>query len=180
MRSTIRTMVICACMSFASFAGAKVVTFEDVGDAGLQDGYGGISGWRSVGDVIPSFGEGLDNFHFYGQEGLLSFDEGPVIFQGTFYKSYAAQDGLVAADLFYQGKLVHSVADVRVPRGVEWLASGYAGLVDQIYLRGGIEGFAIDNLTYDSVGAVPEPASWTLLLAGIVAVGVLGRQRRAL
>jgi PEP-CTERM motif len=40
-------------------------------------------------------------------------------------------------------------------------------------------GFAIDNLTIGAAGAVPEPASWAMLIAGFGLVGATARRRRA-
>lgn len=73
---------------------------------------------------------------------------------------------------------MHSILDPLAPLGLEWVASGYSGLVDTIKFQGGREGFAIDNLTYEVTTTVPEPGSFVLLLSGIGAVGICTRRRK--
>lgn len=150
---------------------ATVVTFEDIDPSSLADGYGGISGWNAAGSIQPGTGEGVGDYLFYGMEGEIRFDNAPVIFQGSYYKAYATDPDappITGIELFYQGTLVHSLLDPRAPLGLEWIASGYAGLVDRIFFRGGGEGFAIDNLTYvQAPSQVPVPASIPLFLSGL-------------
>jgi hypothetical protein len=57
-----------------------------------------------------------------------------------------------------------------------WVASGYSGLVDKVYIRGGLEGYSIDNLTY-SVAAVPEPETYAMFLLGFGLIGLMHRRR---
>ncbi len=166
-------------LAFAMSSHATVVTFEDIDPANLSDGYGGVSGWTSTGSIFSGIGEGVGNYLFYGQSGMLSFDGAPVVFQGTYYKSYAVpsdESPITAIELYYQGNLVHSILDPLAPMGLEWVASGYSGLVDKVFFRGGIEGFAIDNLTYEpgNVSQVPLPASGIL----VSAVGIIYGLRR--
>ena len=75
---------------------------------------------------------------FYGSSGELSFDNAPVVFEGTYYKTYSADstNPIASIELYYQGLLVHSILDPISPLGLVWVASGYSGLVDKIYLRG--------------------------------------------
>ncbi|QSA97793.1 VPLPA-CTERM sorting domain-containing protein [Methylococcus sp. EFPC2] len=160
---------------------STVVTFEDISPNDLTDGYGGILGWASLGGVGIADkdlgGNGLKTF--YGHEGMVSFDHSPVVFQGTYYKAYAVpQDEfpLTAIELWYQGKMVHSLQYLRSPLGLEWLASDYSGLVDKIYFRGGFEGFSIDDLTYEAVSAVPLPASWMMFTGGLAVLGFVRRR----
>ena len=186
-------------MSIFLFSGTTqaaqiVVTFEDIdtvsttpplyatGD--VDDGYNGISGWDSIGQAWEYL-DGTDNGaigvrSFYGSTGELRFDNAPVVFEGAYYKAYSGdtENTLARIELYYQGGLVHSIFDdLQAPMGMAWIASGYSGLVDAIYIRGGGEGFSIDNLTY-STAAVPEPETYAMFLAGLGLVGFLKRLQR--
>lgn len=185
-------------LSICLFSGAAqaiqtVVTFEDINTVSttsplyaigdVVDGYNGITGWSLVGQAWEALSGNLDGeigtHFFYGSSGELSFDNAPVIFEGTYYKSYSADpvNPITSIELYYQGQLVHSILDPLAPLGLEWVASGYSGLVDKIYIRGGGEGFSIDNLTY-STAAVPEAETWVMLLAGLGLVGMMANRKR--
>ena len=160
---------------------STVVTFEDISPNDLADGYGGISGWTALGGT--GIGDkdlgGNGNKAFYGHQGAIHFDQSPVVFQGTYFKAYAVPQEefpLTAIELWYQGAMVHNLQYSQPALGLEWLASGYSGLVDQIYIRGGLRGFSIDDLTYDSVSAVPLPASWPMFAGGLAMLGLVRRR----
>lgn len=196
MKCMYQLSLVLGLVSFTGAVNATVVTFEDVdvqfetsplyGTAALADGYAGISGWTNTGLVYgfaPQSGmsEGVGNNYFYGQSGELSFDLAPVRFQGTYYKSYSTdfnQPPIASIELFYKGNLVHTIYDPLASLGLVWVSSGYTGLVDTIRLRGGSEGFAIDNLTYEtaSVGQVPLPASALLFASALFGMGLNRRK----
>ena len=176
-------------------AAQTIVTFEDIhtvstisplyaaGD--VADGYNGISGWSNLGQaweyLDTSFNAGQIGSQFFSgwSSGSLSFDNGPVVFEGTYYQSFArdTENTLASIELYYQGVLVHSISDPLAPAGMVWVVSGYSGLVDEIYIRGGGEGFNIDNLTY-STAAVPEPETYAMFLAGVGLIGLLRHRKR--
>lgn len=173
-------------MAPATQAGPVTITFEDIPATGISDGYGGISGWSFAGSVVDGAGEGVDNYLFYGpatSTGELRFEGAPVVFHGTYYKSYAADwaSPITSISLFYQGQLVRSILDPLVGGSLEWVASGYGGLVDTIRFQGGMEGFTIDNLRYEvATASVPEPGSALLMLSGLGILGVGARRRSSL
>lgn len=180
--------------SGAAQAAQTVITFEDINTVsttsplyatgGVDDGYNGISGWSLVGQAWE-FLDGTDIGaigvrSFYGSSGELSFDNAPVVFEGTHFQSYAADpvNHPASIELYYQGLLVHSILDPLAPMGMVWVSSGYSGLVDAIYIRGGGEGFSIDNLTY-STAAVPEPETYAMLLVGLGLISLMKPGQRA-
>lgn len=159
---------------------ATVVDFEGLPPGTVADGYSGITGWSSLGNLGVGVADlAAGGLAYYGHDGVIRFQAGAVRFDGTLYKSYAVPDGtsIQALELWYHGQLVHSLADPRAPLDMLWLASGYAGPVDEIRLHGGIEGFGIDNFTY-SAAPVPEPATGLTLAAGLALLVARGRVRR--
>lgn len=183
-------------MASAVEAVPMVVTFEDLGQNTIADGYGGISGWGGDGGSVrenryipggqgqyayggfnsaPNDGVGLDD----GMGGL-HFDLGGVIFEGAYFFNADTPAGVdTGILLYYQGQLVHRIA-APVAAGMEWVASGYQGLVDTLYFASGYDGYMIDNLTYSTVSHVPEPSLPALLIGGLAVLGWSRRgQRRA-
>jgi hypothetical protein len=154
-----------------------VVTFEDISPNDLADGYGRLAGWAGLGG--PGIadrdvgGNGLKVF--YGHRGTLSFLDAPVRFLGTFYRSYVPdlnEPPFAALELWYQGQPVASIIDPQSATGLTWLSSTYTGPVDAVRINGGIEGFAIDDFSYErlDVSPVPEPGSAWLLAGGLAAI----------
>lgn len=165
-------------------AATTVVDFEGIHDWDLVDGYGGLSGWDSMGGQISSYpdfethGPELGENRLHTRAGELTFDQGPVIFQGLYY-NYWGSDTDVSFSLFYQGQSVYtSLLDAEnQPRDIYWLASGYSGLVDKIQFHGQSgDGFIVDNLTYTTAPA-PLPAAAWLFGAGLLGLVDMRRRR---
>lgn len=169
-------------MSFAAQAERTVITFEDGANLVTDlDGYQGISGWNSLGSVSESgYGTGIGNYYFHAQsaEGL-SFDNGPVIFDGMYYNSWSTAGVVPSYDLFYQGNLVFTgyVDTNSQPVGLYWVDSGYYGKIDRIGFHAGSDGVAFDNFTFTTT-AVPEPLTSAMLLSGLALLGVSVTRRR--
>ncbi|MBS3955416.1 MAG: PEP-CTERM sorting domain-containing protein [Methylomicrobium sp.] len=160
------------------------VDFEGIFDWDLVDGYGGLSGWESMGGQVSSYSEfeahdpALGENRLHTRAGELTFDQGPVIFQGMFY-NYWGSDTDISFSLFYQGQKVYGspLDAVNQPLDIYWLASGYAGLVDKIQFHGNSsDGFVVDNLTY-STNPVPLPGAVWLFGSGLA--GLMFRARRS-
>ncbi|MGY6275224.1 hypothetical protein [Methylomonas sp. MgM2] len=165
-------------------AATTVVDFEGIYDWDLVDGYGGLSGWESMRSQVSSYhdfelhGPELGENRLHTRDGELTFDQGPVVFEGMYY-NYWGYDTDISFSLFYQGRQVYSspLDAENQPFDIYWLASGYAGLVDKIQFHGQSgDGFIIDNLTY-STSPVPVPAAGWLFVSGLMAF--ITRRRNA-
>ncbi|WKJ90036.1 hypothetical protein QZJ86_18815 [Methylomonas montana] len=188
MKLSVLAGVLAASLTGATEAHASqvVVTFEDIGpNAGGQiyDGYGGISGWESTGQWSDYSGTdrnpALGDYFFHGWGGELSFDQAPVVFEGTYYNLWGS-DSRISYSLYYQGQLVYNAPLDPANQPIEsyWLASGYSGLVDKIYFYGSSDGFVVDNLTYSTAAPVPLPGAAWLFGAGLVGVLARGKRRQ--
>jgi len=178
--------VLAATLSSVSdtYASPIVLTFENLYDWDLVDGYGGISGWQAGGtlrdySIYPSHRPEMGDSYFSVSPGgaELSFDAAPVVFEGIHY-NFVGFDSHVSYDLYYQDRLVYSAPLVpeNQPPEVYWLASGYSGLIDKIYFHGTSDGVVIDNLTYSTAAPVPLPgAAW---LFGVSLAGLFARTGR--
>lgn len=165
-------------------AATTVVDFEGIFDRDLVDGYGGLSGWDTMSGQVSSYsdfevhGPELGENRLHAHAGELTFDQGPVIFQGMNY-NYWGSDTDVSFSLFYKGQWVYSAlldADNQ-PRDIYWLASGYSGWVDKIQFHGlSGDGFIVDNLSY-STAPVPVPAAAWLFATGFTALAGIRRRQ---
>jgi len=93
----------------------------------------------------------------------------PFVFEGAWFSGYSG----VMIGMLADGKtrfshwLPDAVGDI--PYGPTFLASGYSGLVDRVWVYGVQGYYAMDDFTYSEAAPVPEPASGALLLAGLIA-----------
>ena len=167
MKHMLKTALLAASLLGATDANATttVVDFEGIFDWDLVDGYGGLSGWESMAGQVSSYSEfevrdpALGENRLHSRAGELTFDQGPVIFEGLHY-NYWGSDTDVSFSLFYQG---------------QWV---YAGLVDKIQFHGqSSDGFIVDNLTY-STTPVPLPGAIWLFGSGLVGLMLRSRQSR--
>lgn len=167
----------------AAHASQVVVTFEDIGPSAggqIYNGYGGISGWESVGnlhDYADAHDPALGDYQFHGWGGELSFDQAPVVFEGTYYNLWGG-NSQISYSLYYQGQLVYNAPldPYNQPLNNYWLASGYSGLVDKIYFYGSSDGFVIDDLTYSTAAPMPLPGAAWVFGSGLL--GILLQKRR--
>jgi hypothetical protein len=165
----------------------------------LAGSYGGInwgSNWRHYdmeqAPYTPASGKQriFRNYSIWGVAPAdipftFAFD---VIFDGAFLSGSAANP--VSFKLFRSGSLVHTSATFLPSATPTFAASGYGGLVDEVRVNGR-QIVTLDNITYrlpegsSSNGgngesqAVPEPASWTMLITGFGLTGAAMRRRRA-
>lgn len=165
----------------ASASTPTVLTFDDLQPGSITSDYGGLTGWDFLGSIHDWSWAGGDHV-FQGSRGTLAFTQGPVVFQGLDYVGWNGDLTPGGIALYFQGIEVYR-SDIPTPYdqqfNLQWFASGYSGLVDQIefYAPLGGDGFAMDNLTFTA--AVPEPETYGMLLAGLVTTGwMVGRRRR--
>ncbi|HET6970887.1 MAG TPA: PEPxxWA-CTERM sorting domain-containing protein [Phenylobacterium sp.] len=174
----------------ATAASATVVTFDDLPDNGVvADGYGGViwgGNWGYYKDPLPPYTAASGDTVAYSDLnlGCCAPDDtnfyfaAPVIFDGAFFSGYgtAFDAAPITFGLYNGGVLVHTSDALEAGQVPQFLASGYAGLVDEVRVNGSRDLFVMDDVTY--TGA-PEPAAWALMIAGFGLAGGALRRRRA-
>lgn len=172
-----------ALLTFATTAGATVVTFDDLSghDGVVPDGYGGITWngqWSYTDYAQDPYIPASPPMHVFDALTAGQFDfSAPVTFDGAYFVGYP--DATVQFKLYLDGALV-STSGVFAPSDVPtFLASGYGGAVDEVRVVSPRAGFFdMDNVTYHSdPAAIPEPATWTMLLLGFFGLGAGLRAR---
>ncbi len=169
---------------------STVLTFDDIGAGGAVPlNYGGLdwsaAGWSYYeGDNAPytphsgSFRAALgwydDSDAAAGQASSAVRFAAPSVFDGAWFSGL--QGATVSFDLYLGGAKVWSSSTLDPSATATFLASGYAGLVDQVVLRGpALYAATMDDFTFTA--AVPEPGQFALLTAGLGVIGFVVRRR---
>ncbi len=182
-----------AATAFAPATASTVITFDDLSGFGtLADGYAGVK-WDNNFSYYdsPQFPYTAESdperifsnysIHTAGLTDSLTFYVGAgSVFDGAYF----AGAGLGTVTITtYLGGLLQSTSTSIVTTGIpQFLASGYAGSIDEVRFTGDNGFYVADNLTFDTLvpyQAVPEPASLTLMIAGLAMIGTSLRRRRA-
>ena len=190
---------LAAALTMATPASATVIGFDDLSasDDPIANGYAGLQ-WSNLYVLDPSTAptSGYKNAVVDGQQAAYSgFDDAAVIgglsdelvLQSGWFTA-AFNDGLTITAKGYKGDaLLHElsfVVDTNGPtqqtfdwRGVTRVSFSGAGGKDRFFDMSGTN-FAVDAV---QVAAVPEPATWAMMVLGFAAAATaLRRQRRRL
>ena len=175
-----------ALVGSTTFAGATVVTFDDLTGRGvLTNGYGGIT-WNGQwgyydGTQSPFNPEsGLERIYSAPQIANTAFTfAARVTFQGAYV---AGDPDSVNFELYLAGSLVATSASLIASNFSAFLSSGYLGSVDMVVVHeagynGAIGRYVLDNITY-SEATTPLPAALPMFASGLGVLGLLGWYRK--
>ena len=178
-----------AALAAAPSAFATVLDFDDLAEGAVPAGYGGLD-W-STGDWSAFADEGVPFTPHSGSMAISTAfsDTGAgaeadaataiglgagMTFQGAWFAGF--EDVHVTFELFDHGKNVATSSTLATSATPAWLASGYAGPVDEVIVSSDAQdGFVMDDFTF--AAAVPEPGSTALMAGGLLLFAAVARRR---
>lgn len=188
-----------AALACAMPAAAAVIDFDDLaGDARMiANGYAGLD-WDNFYVLNPLVDMPDSGYNFAATSGTniaYSGYDAPAAIAGlagkrleSGYFTAAYSDGMtVSARAFNGDVLVHEKDFLVTTTGATRIDFGWSGItrvafsssggIDQMFDMSG-SNFAIDDIAFSDFGAVPEPASWAMMIAGFSVIGGMLRARR--
>lgn len=188
-KAMLATGAVAVALSMAAAAEAAVVTFDDLSGQGtVADGYGGItwdSNWTYYDDsnypYTPASGASRVYVNYDGHtdgvyEAVGFRFSGPVVFDGAYFAG--APNMGVSLQMYLKGVQVATTDTLYQTSTPTFLASGYAGQVDEVRVYGPNDYYVMDDVTYTAAPA-PEPAAWALMIVGFGLAGTALRRRGA-
>ena len=106
------------------------------------------------------------------------FANQPIVFDGAYFTSLDA--GItVKYHLFLAGTEVFTGPTVALTYGAPstFVASGYTQPIDSVTVEGYQGYFAMDDFTYTTAAAIPEPSTYALMMLGLGVVGLSAARR---
>jgi len=191
MHSVLRNIAFSAAIALLSpFASAAVLNFDDIAGpddiTAVPDNYGGLDWSQSGLNVITSEQYPFTPRSGQGRVTTDWIDGGPVasticflaptVFNGAWFSGFG--DSSVRFDLYFQGQLVATSAELLLAEAPAYLDAGWDSVIDTVVVSSGFQAsYAMDDFTFESPAQVSEPGSLALMLAGIGVVGTLRRRR---
>lgn len=187
--------MLCTLLGLQAMASAAVLNFDDLpsGPQFFLADYRGFSfgtndaattAWFHTDEINPFYAAASGSIFIatdgnVHSGGLLEPTQAirsavDFVFDGAFFTGFDT----VSYELYLDGTLVHSSApSAALSNRPLFVASGYAGLVDAVVVRGTQGFFALDDFTYNSHLSVPEPGTLALALLGGLAGATVARRR---
>ena len=175
-----------ACVASAN---AAVITFDEVGiGANVDNFYNGGGGPNlgaafQTGDwvVITGFGQTSQPNFAFSNSGLGFFNIAAG-FTGALSFTYGAFTNFTATvfdGLNGTGTALGSISlAANNVNAFDLVTISFSGTGQSFAISGGGAQFGFDDVTFNEPGAVPEPASWALMIAGFGLVGSAMRRRK--
>jgi PEP-CTERM motif len=184
-KAKIASLAACAAISaFATLSAAKaattVVTFDTLPDEVVPDGYGGITwggDWTVYSEVQSPYTPESPPARVYTFDADASFSfSAPEVFDGAYFSG--EDDALVTFNLYDGATEVWTSTTLTPSSTPTFLASGYNGLVTRVVVASTEPDFYVmDNVTYGTGTATPEPATWAMMLLGFAGLGFAAYRR---
>lgn len=178
-------LLFVTCAVFPQRGSATVLSFEDLPDPADQslpvpDGYGGIQWstghWQYYGEIQFPYTphSGNNRIFSYSEDNPFLFSAPDIIFDGAWFSGGSGTNDAVRFEFYRSGLLVGSSQALPVTETPAFLASGFTGFVDTVSIvedpvvRPNDTDFVMDDVTFHSNTATPEPASVALSLLGLI------------